>query len=120
MLGDTDNLPPTQYLVMEVLAARHRLGDNYWTFPSSCWSPIRALVNRGYVYHKDGITEHTERVWLTDEGFAAWGLDKPYPPFATGGIIPQPNGPTMNLLHAERRGFLDGIAHLFRNRKAPH
>ena len=31
---DTDSLPPTQYLVLEVLAARARLGEACWTFPS--------------------------------------------------------------------------------------
>ena len=34
--------------------------------------------------------------------------------------LPQPGEPTMNLLWPERRGLLDGLAHLFRNRKAPH
>ena len=34
MAEDTDSLPPTQYLVLDVLAARYRLGENAWTFPA--------------------------------------------------------------------------------------
>jgi hypothetical protein len=31
---NVDNLPASQYLVLEVLAARYRLGEPFWTFPS--------------------------------------------------------------------------------------
>ena len=31
---DADALPPTQQLVLEVLGARSRLGENVWTFAS--------------------------------------------------------------------------------------
>ena len=40
--ADIDGLPPTQYLVMGVLAARARLGEPYWTFPSRLRPTMRA------------------------------------------------------------------------------
>lgn len=40
----TADLPPTQYLVMEVLAARTRTGEPFWTFPSSLRHTLDALV----------------------------------------------------------------------------
>lgn len=115
-MSSDDNLPPTQYLVMEVLAARYRLGESLWTFPSTCRPAIHRLAGIGYVRYKSGVTENTERVWLTPGGIAAWQLDSPYPPLASGGIVPQPNSLSMNLLHPERRGLFDGIAHLFSRR----
>lgn len=33
--------------------------------------------------------------------------------------LPQPGGPTMNLLHPERLGLFEGIRSLFRKRNAP-
>lgn len=79
-----EHVPPTQYLAMEVLAARYRLGESLWTFPSPCRAPLRALAARGWVRHKSGITEHTMRAWLTEAGIAAWALDQPYPPERMG------------------------------------
>lgn len=75
-----ENMAPTQYLVMEVLAARVRLGESLWTFPRNCRPALRALAARGWVQHKSGIVEATERAWLTDADIRAWALNKPYYP----------------------------------------
>lgn len=49
---DTDTLPPTQYLVMEVLAARYRLCENAWTFPSKLRPALEALSGLGLLWWK--------------------------------------------------------------------
>ena len=41
-LAAMDALPPTQYLILDVLAARLRLGETSWTFPAN----LRAHANR--------------------------------------------------------------------------
>jgi hypothetical protein len=64
----TEDLPPTQFLVLEVLAARYRLGENVWTFPTSCMKPILALEAQGLVWHKSGTIERTRLVGLTKRG----------------------------------------------------
>lgn len=70
---DTDNLPPTQYLVLEVLAARHRLGEQLWTFPSRPAIRVAAdqLASLGLIGWKGGVEPKTIRAWLTDAGRAA-------------------------------------------------
>jgi len=65
-----DALPVSQLLVMEVLAARARLGENLWTFTDRCRSALRALETAGLVGWKGGVTERTVRAWLTDLGRA--------------------------------------------------
>ena len=62
------DLPPTQYLVMEVLAARHRTGEQLWTFPSNLAVPLRALEDLGLVTVMHGITSGSLRARLTDAG----------------------------------------------------
>lgn len=92
-------VPPTQYLTMEVLAARWRLGEKIWTFPGHCRPALRSLADKNWVGHKNGVLDGTELAWLTAEGITAWDLDKPW---RSTSDIPQPNAPTMNLLAAER------------------
>jgi hypothetical protein len=62
------DLPPAQALVMEVLAARARLGEGHWTFSTRHRQVIAALELRGLVASKSGITERTCLAWLTDKG----------------------------------------------------
>lgn len=68
-----DSLPPVAYLIMEVLGARHRLGEQWWTFPTK--PGIRAAANYletfqlVNVFH--GITPGTFRVELTSVGVNA-------------------------------------------------
>lgn len=66
-----DTLPPTQYLVMQVLAARHRTGEMLWTFPARLRPALDSLTARGLVATKGGVTEGTVRAWLTDAGMDA-------------------------------------------------
>lgn len=58
------DLPPTQYLVMEVLAARHRTGEPYWTFPSSLRQTLDALVRADLV---DAFNSPADP-WINREG----------------------------------------------------
>jgi hypothetical protein len=68
---DTYSLPPLQALVIEVLTARARLGENHWTFPARCRPALEALEDRGLVRWKTGIAERTCLAWLTEPGRAA-------------------------------------------------
>lgn len=71
MTGTLDtyrDLPPAQALVMEVLAARARLGEPYWTFSTRHRGLIAALELKGLVASKSGIVERTCLAWLTDKG----------------------------------------------------
>ncbi|WP_422744289.1 hypothetical protein ACN27B_08560 [Micromonospora sp. WMMD754] len=70
-VADADDLPPTQYLILEVLAARHRTGETLWTFPAKLRPHMDALANLGLIGWKSGITEGTIRAWLTEQGLAA-------------------------------------------------
>lgn len=64
----TDDLPPTQYLVMEVLAARARTGEALWNFPSNLAVPLRALEDLGLVSVMHGVAPASLRARLTDAG----------------------------------------------------
>jgi hypothetical protein len=76
---DVDSLPPTMYLVMEVLAARHRLGERVWPFPYRLVTALRELRRLGLVELKSGVIARTVVVWLTDLGRASVLADD-YPP----------------------------------------
>lgn len=65
---DIDNLPPTQYLVMEVLAARARTGESLWTFPSNLAVPLRSLEQLGLVSVMHGVAPASLRARLTETG----------------------------------------------------
>ena len=65
---DVDALPPTQYLVLDVLAARWRVGERLWTFPSVLSRAARALERLGLVAWKRGVDHGTIVAWLTEAG----------------------------------------------------
>lgn len=65
-----DALPPTQYLVLEVLAARERLGEHYWTFRTRDRPAIAALEELGLVWSRSAPTPNAVQVSLTDKGRA--------------------------------------------------
>lgn len=69
--ADTDDLPPTQYLIMEVLAARWRLGERMWTFPDRLRPALNALQKRGLLWWRSAPTQHDVQAYLTDAGRAA-------------------------------------------------
>lgn len=79
---DIDRLPPTQFLILEVLAARHRLGETLWTFPASLKPAVAALDRLGLVWQASGVVEYTIRAGLTDAGRAACVSGDYVPPFA--------------------------------------
>jgi hypothetical protein len=66
----TDDLPPTQYLIMEVLAARARLGETCWTFPTRLRAALTALQERGLLWFDSAPTPGDLRTFLTDHGRA--------------------------------------------------
>ncbi|BAL87330.1 hypothetical protein AMIS_21100 [Actinoplanes missouriensis 431] len=68
---DVDRLPPTQYLILDVLAARYRVGEQWWTFPSSAGPALRSLEQAGLVVLTNGIVEHSVRARLTAAGKTA-------------------------------------------------
>jgi hypothetical protein len=63
-----DNLPPTQQLVLEVLAARARLGENAWTFPSRLRPILRALEQADLIWWKHATIPHHCLAGLTEAG----------------------------------------------------
>lgn len=67
MSAEHDALPPVQYLVMETLAARARLGERYWTFPTRLRPALNALEARGWIWVRSAPTPHLQ-AWLTDAG----------------------------------------------------
>lgn len=73
-------LPPTQYLMMEVCAARHRLGEPYWTFPRSMTNIARSLQIRRLVRYDAGVMQDTIRVWITTAGVRMFLSDAYAPP----------------------------------------
>lgn len=66
-----DDLPPVQSLVLEVLAARYRLGENSWTFSTRHRPALEGLAERGLVSWKHGVMPRTCLAFLTDEGRSA-------------------------------------------------
>lgn len=77
-------LPPTLYLIVEVLAARARTGDDLWSFPSTLALPLRHLEDRGLVSVMHGIAPASLRARLTEEG-RKYSLRPGFTP-ANGGI----------------------------------
>lgn len=100
---DVDSLPPTQYLVLEVLAARHRLGEEFWTFPSRLGATINALVQAGLVWSRSAPTPHAVQVGLTDTGRAEV-LDAGYQPPAVRESVEYAD---VERLRAELAGYKD-------------
>jgi hypothetical protein len=73
-----DGLTPTEYLVLDVMVARYRLGDDGWTFPTQVGPALARLATRGYVDYKSGVVQHTLQAWFTDKGASFSKLDRPY------------------------------------------
>jgi hypothetical protein len=75
-------LTPTEDLLVEVLAARHRTGETVWTFATTHARTVRTLADKGLVAWKSGVLENTILAWLTDAG-RAYALDEGYAPPAS-------------------------------------
>lgn len=70
---DVEALPPLQYLILDVLAARWRTGEHVWTFParSNIVDAAHRLARLGLIGVKSGTAPRTILAWLTDAGKAA-------------------------------------------------
>lgn len=65
-----EDFSPMQGLVLEVLAARARLGEQCWTFSARHRPALEALAERGLVNWKTGTVERTCLAWLAGPGRA--------------------------------------------------
>lgn len=76
-----DDLPATQYLLLETLAARYRLGEMLWTFPrkQGVTRALDALSRAGLVHYDSGVVEGTWLASLTDQARREM-FDGPYTP----------------------------------------
>lgn len=68
---DVNELPPTQLLLMEVLAARHRLGETWWTLDSKTKAAAKACEALGLLSLMHGIVPQTYRAAISAKGLAA-------------------------------------------------
>lgn len=59
---------PKQDLLLEVLAARYRLGESYWTFDNKHKAALQKLEAKGLVSVIHGVVENTVRAALTEKG----------------------------------------------------
>ncbi len=68
--GDTstDGLPPTQQLVLEVLAARARLGEHTWTFTNRVRPALAALEQAGLLWQERAPVPGHRLAGLTGRG----------------------------------------------------
>lgn len=78
-LPDFDELPPTEQLCLETLAARFRLGEDIWTFKSNVTKALESLEDKGYVFVVHGVIPKSIRARLTPEGVRVM-LDESYTP----------------------------------------
>lgn len=62
-----DALPPAAQLVVEVLIARHRLGERCWTFTNRHRQHLRILEANGWCWWKQSSQQGYVLAWLTDE-----------------------------------------------------
>jgi hypothetical protein len=91
-MSDVDlDLPPTQELILEVLAARHRLGETVWPFSNRCAKAAAVLEGLGLITTIQGNVPRTFRAMLTEVGITAI-LDPEYvPPIARDHGRPSPS-----------------------------
>lgn len=80
MTSDQDHLTPTEDLILEVLIARHRLGENLWTFDARHKRVIGSLADKGWVTPMHGMVENTVRASLTQAAIDKWVSDAYVPP----------------------------------------
>ena len=73
------DLTPSEELVLEVLAARWRLGERMWTFSTKQKRAVEGLAEKGLVNMMHGIVEKSVRASLTEAGKLE-SLDEGYVP----------------------------------------
>jgi hypothetical protein len=69
---------PTEWLIMEVLAARWRLGETTWHFPNTLKPALKRLAERDWIAYKAATVEGHQRAWLRTDGKLEWGLPTPW------------------------------------------
>jgi hypothetical protein len=108
----TESLPPTQYLILEVLAARWRLGESSWPFPTRLRPALTALRDLGLVSFEAYNTPGNYRVRLTELGRGASMSDDYVSPLSRQQVADQPyryDGLLRRLADVERpTGLIEG------------
>lgn len=69
------DLTPTEDLICEVLAARHRLGEPFWPVDRRHRRALDSLTAKGLVSYQSGWTPKDLRAQLTDKGRAVYLKD---------------------------------------------
>lgn len=107
--SDVDRLPPTLYLILEVLAARYRLGEELWPFPTSVAASLGKLERAGLTSRMHGNTPRTVRARLTEAGKATALGDRYQPP---NGGVERPRQALRSIAEfaAERADLVPGMA----------
>ena len=67
-MGETTPVTPTQELVMELLAARARLGESEWSVSTRHMAAIKSLDGAGLAKWRSHVIEGHVYVSLTDKG----------------------------------------------------
>lgn len=67
-MTDSADLPPLQYAILELVAARYRLGEHAWSVDTKCRRAVDALRQAGLVTVRDAPVERTLMVGLTEAG----------------------------------------------------
>jgi hypothetical protein len=65
---------PTEWLIMEVLAARYRLGESSWHFPNTCKRTLKCLAERDWIAYKASTIDGFQQAWLRTDGKLEWDL----------------------------------------------
>lgn len=73
-------MTPTQELIGEVLAARHRMGEPHWPLSTRFTHAAKEMEQAGLVHTMSGLVEKTFRASLTDAGRAEFLGDGYQPP----------------------------------------
>lgn len=77
-------MSPTEYLVGELLAARRRLGETWWTLRNDTKPAARKLERAGLVDLKSGIVQGTYQARLTPSGCVEFMSPTYVPPIVRG------------------------------------
>lgn len=80
-MSDPVHVTPTEDLLMEVLSARYRLGENLWTFDLRHKKALERLEAKGLVTVLHGIVDHSLRASMTLTGVSMYVSDSYESPF---------------------------------------
>ena len=62
-------LTPTEELIMELLQARYRMGENSWSFDNRHMKALTNLSEKELITFKSAMIEGYQLAWLTDLGY---------------------------------------------------